>query len=202
MTHGRLGRRGGVAGLDILVNNAGSGARQTLLTAADMETFDRVFALNVRGVYNLTRLLAPALIEAQGNIVNVSSIAGSAVYTGALPYSMSKAALDHFTNLIALELAPKGVRVNAVSPGFTVSKFVQRLTGCSEEEYTEYLRESEQTIPLGQVCTSEEIAESIAWLAGPAAAKVTGTNISVDGGARFSLGAANTLQKQKQAEKQ
>ncbi|KAI5633848.1 enoyl-(Acyl carrier protein) reductase domain-containing protein [Phthorimaea operculella] len=189
------------ARLDILVNNAGSGARQTLLTAADMETFDRVFALNVRGVYNLTRLLAPALIEAQGNIVNVSSISGSAVYIGSLPYSMTKAALDHFTNLIALELAPKGVRVNAVSPGVTISKFVERVTGYSDEEYSAWLRETEQTIPLRQVCTSEDIAESIAWLASPAAAKVTGTNITVDGGARFSLGASNFLQKQKQADK-
>ncbi|KAJ2950317.1 hypothetical protein O0L34_g11683 [Tuta absoluta] len=183
--------------LDILVNNAGCGARQSLLTA-DMETFDRVFALNVRGVYNLTRLLAPALIHSKGNIVNVSSAAGSAVYLGALPYSMTKAALDHFTNLIALELAPKGVRVNAVSPGVTISKFVQRLTGYSDEEYAAWLRETEQTIPLGKVCTSEDVAQSIAYLAGSAAATVTGANLNVDGGVRFSMGASNLLQKQQQ----
>lgn len=73
----------------MLVNNAGVGAR-TCLERADMETFDRVFATNVRGVYNLSRLLTPALIAAKGNIINVSSVSGSMPSVGSLPYSMSK----------------------------------------------------------------------------------------------------------------
>lgn len=75
--------------LDVLVNNAAVGARTTIQLAT-METFDRVFNVNIRGVYNLTRLLVPALIETKGNIVNVSSIMASMVTTGNLPYSLSK----------------------------------------------------------------------------------------------------------------
>lgn len=106
--------------LDVLVNCAGVMA-VTSLETADMATFDRVFNTIVRGAFNLTRLVAPALIETKGAIVNVSSVAATLVHVGSLPYGMSKAALNHFTRLIALELAPKGVRVNTVSPGFTVS---------------------------------------------------------------------------------
>lgn len=79
--------------LDVLVNNAAVGARTTI-QLADMETFDRVFSVNIRGVYNLTRLLVPALIESKGNIVNVSSIMATMVSTGNLPYSISKVRKD------------------------------------------------------------------------------------------------------------
>lgn len=75
--------------MDVLVNNAGVGAR-TCIERADMETFDEVFKVDVRAVYNLTRLLVPALVEAKGNIINVSSIAGTMVAVGSLPYGMAK----------------------------------------------------------------------------------------------------------------
>jgi NAD(P)-dependent dehydrogenase (short-subunit alcohol dehydrogenase family) len=75
--------------LDVLVNNAAGGARTTI-ALTDMATFDRVFNVNIRGVYNLTRLLAPELIKTKGNIVNVSSIMATMVTIGNLPYSLSK----------------------------------------------------------------------------------------------------------------
>lgn len=75
--------------MDVLVNNAAVGALATIQTT-DMATFDRVFNLDVRGVYNLTRLLVPALIESKGNIVNISSIASTVVAVGSLPYGMAK----------------------------------------------------------------------------------------------------------------
>ena len=74
----------------MLVNNAAIGARTTLLTTKDMQLFDDVFRIDVRGVYNLTRLLAPALIETKGNIVNISSVVGTMVTVGSLPYGMAK----------------------------------------------------------------------------------------------------------------
>ncbi|XP_063621739.1 3-oxoacyl-[acyl-carrier-protein] reductase FabG-like [Cydia splendana] len=168
--------------LDVLINNAGVGAR-TDLARTDMAIFDEVFNTNVRGVYNLTRLLAPALIESKGNIVNISSISGTAVAVGSLPYSMSKAALDHFTKLIALELAPKGVRVNTVSPGVTVSDFVQRITGISDEAYSEFLTNMAKCIPMRRVCQPEHIAKMVAFLASEDSELVTGTIVKVDGGA-------------------
>ncbi|KAJ8721152.1 hypothetical protein PYW07_001927 [Mythimna separata] len=171
--------------LDVLVNNAAVGARTTIQLAT-METFDRVFSVNIRGVYNLTRLLVPALIESKGNIVNVSSIMASMVTTGNLPYSLSKAALDHFSRLIAYELAPKGVRVNVVSPGITISTFVQRLTGYSDEEYRAWLKTAEGTIPWGSATTGEDCANLIAHLASDELSRVvTGAIIPVDGALQF-----------------
>ncbi|XP_075974334.1 3-oxoacyl-[acyl-carrier-protein] reductase FabG-like [Anticarsia gemmatalis] len=178
--------------LDVLVNNAAVGARTTI-ERADMETFDRVFNVNIRGVFNLTRLLVPALISSKGNIVNVSSIMATMVTTGNLPYSLSKAALDHFSRLIAFELAPKGVRVNVVSPGITVSTFVQRLTGYTDEEYRAWLRTAEGTIPFGSASTGEDCAHMIAQLASDELSRVvTGAIIPVDGALQFVGGGGNS----------
>ncbi|CAH1646397.1 unnamed protein product [Spodoptera littoralis] len=171
--------------LDVLVNNAAVGARTTI-QLANMETFDHVFNVNIRGVYNLTRLLVPALIESKGNIVNVSSIMATMVTTGNLPYSLSKAALDHFSRLIAYELAPKGVRVNVVSPGITVSTFVQRLTGYSDEEYRAWLKTAEATIPMGTATTGDDCAYMIAHLACDKLSRVvSGAVVPVDGALQF-----------------
>ena len=73
-----------------MLNNAAIGCRTSLLATKDMQIFDDVFRIDVRGVYNLTRLLAPALIETKGNIINISSIAGTVVAVGSLPYGMAK----------------------------------------------------------------------------------------------------------------
>ncbi|CAH0702147.1 unnamed protein product [Spodoptera exigua] len=170
--------------LDVLVNNAGISVR-TCIQLADMATFDEVFNVNVRGVYHLTKLLVPALIEAGGNIVNVSSISATVVAVGSLPYGMAKAALDHFTRLVALELAPKGVRVNAVSPGVTVSNIVKRITGYTEDQYQSWLSSVAPTIPMGEVCQGSDIAQMIVHLASDNSRLVTGTVVAVDGGMRF-----------------
>lgn len=177
--------------LDVLVNNAAIGCRTTILTTKDMKTFDDVFRIDVRGVYNLTRLLAPALIETKGNIVNISSIAGTVVTVGALPYGMAKAALDHFTRLVALELAPKGVRVNTVSPGLTESNFFKRITGISEPAYQEWLEVGSKNIPMGEVCVGDDIARMVVFIASDNSRLVTGTNIEVDGGFKFTISSSN-----------
>ncbi|CAH1646395.1 unnamed protein product [Spodoptera littoralis] len=171
--------------LDILVNNAAIGVFTWLLHETDMQMFDDVFRINVRGVYYLTKLLAPALVETKGNIVNISSIVATMVSVGSLPYGMTKAALDHFTRLISLELAPKGVRVNTVSPGVTVSEFVKRITGQSEEEYRAWLASFSHKIPLGEPCVGADIARMVVHLASDHSRLVTGTVIEVDGGYRF-----------------
>ncbi|XP_049696705.2 3-oxoacyl-[acyl-carrier-protein] reductase FabG [Helicoverpa armigera] len=180
--------------LDVLVNNAGISAR-TCLQLAEMATFDEVFRIDVRGVYNLTRLLVPALVQSKGNVVNVSSIAATVVAVGSLPYGMAKAALDHFTRLVALELAPKGVRVNAVSPGVTVSNIVKRMTGYTEEQYQEWLSFAAAATPMGKVCEGEDIARMIVHLASDHSRLVTGTIVEVDGGLRFAP-PANLLSQQ------
>ena len=111
--------------LDILINNAAIGCRTTILTTKDMEIFDDVFRIDVRGVYNLTRLLAPALIETKGNIVNISSIGGTVVNVGSLPYGMAKVkAVARCSHVLDLLRAPLNVAARA---GLYYALHIQRM---------------------------------------------------------------------------
>lgn len=102
--------------IDVLVNNAGVLEVGTIENTS-IEQYDRVMNTNVRAIYHLTMLAVPHLIAMQGNIVNISSVNGIRSFPGVLAYNISKAALDQFTRCVALELAPKNVRVNSVNPG-------------------------------------------------------------------------------------
>lgn len=99
--------------LDILVNNAGVLEMGTIENTS-LEQYDRVMSVNVRSIYQLTMLATPELVKTKGNVVNVSSVNGIRSFPGVLAYNISKAALDQFTRCVALELAPKQVRVNSV----------------------------------------------------------------------------------------
>lgn len=101
--------------LNVLINSAGIIKRGTIETST-LADFDEVMSTNVRAIFNITQLAVPHLIATKGNIVNVSSVNGIRSFAGVLVYNMSKAALDQFTNCIALELADKQVRVNSVNP--------------------------------------------------------------------------------------
>ncbi|XP_071506213.1 glucose 1-dehydrogenase-like [Diadema antillarum] len=107
--------------LDVLVNNAGVVDVSTILGDNLMESYDWTMNINVRSVLHLSKLAAPHLIATKGSIVNVSSICGKRSVPNLLVYNISKNALDHFTRVTAVELASKGVRVNAVSPGLIVT---------------------------------------------------------------------------------
>lgn len=108
--------------LDILVNNAGIIETGTIENTS-LEQYDRVMNVNIRSIYHLTMLAVPHLIKTQGNIVNVSSVNGIRSFPGVLAYNLSKAAVDQFTRCVALELAPKNVRVNCVNPGRKIKIF-------------------------------------------------------------------------------
>lgn len=102
--------------IDVLVNNAGVLETGTIENTS-LEQYDRVMNTNMRSIYNLTMLAVPHLIKTEGSIVNVSSVNGIRSFPGVLAYNISKAAVDQFTRCVALELAPKKVRVNSVNPG-------------------------------------------------------------------------------------
>lgn len=104
--------------IDVLVNNAGMLETGTIENTS-LEQYDRVMGTNMRSIYHLTMLAVPYLVQTEGNIVNVSSVNGIRSFPGVLAYNISKAAVDQFTRCVALELAPKKVRVNAVNPGET-----------------------------------------------------------------------------------
>lgn len=166
--------------LDVLVNNAGILETGTIETTS-LEQYDRVMNMNVRSIYHLTMLAVPHLIKTQGSIVNVSSVNGIRSFPGVLAYNLSKTAVDQFTRCVALELAQKGVRVNSVNPGVTITNLHKR-GGMNDEAYAKFLEHSKTTHAMGRPGQASEIADAIVFLASDAASFITGANLPVDGG--------------------
>ena len=172
--------------LTTLVNAAGIIATGTVEVTTD-EQWAKVMDINLHAPFRLMRAAAAALIASGGSIVNVSSVNGLRSFPGLLAYCVSKAglvsksAVDHLTRCAALELAPKGVRVNAVNPGVVVSN-LHRRGGMAEDAYEAFLTRSRETHPLGRPGQPGEIAEMIFFLASDKAKWMTGETIPVDGG--------------------
>ncbi|MQA29127.1 MAG: glucose 1-dehydrogenase [Luteitalea sp.] len=170
----------GFGGIDVLVNAAGVIATGTIETTSD-ETWDAMMGVNLRAPFRLIRAAAPHLKARKGAIVNVSSVNGLRSFAGVLAYCVSKAGMDHLTRCAALEMAPLGVRVNAVNPGVTVTN-LHRRSGMDETQYAAFLERSKETHPLGRPGAPEEIASLILYLASERAAWMTGETIPIDGG--------------------
>jgi NAD(P)-dependent dehydrogenase (short-subunit alcohol dehydrogenase family) len=166
--------------LTTLVNAAGIIASGSVETTED-EDWTTMMEINATAPFRLMRAAAPALVESRGAVVNVSSVTGLRAFPNVLAYCVSKAAVDQLTRCAALELAPKGVRVNAVNPGVVVSN-LHRRGGMNEENYTAFIARSRETHPLGRPGEASEIADLIFFLASDAAAWITGETVSIDGG--------------------
>lgn len=167
-------------GIDVLVNAAGHIATGSIEDTT-LEAWDTMLNINLRAVFYLMQKAVPSLIQRRGNIVNVSSVTGTRAFPGVLAYCVSKAGVDQLTRCAALELASKGVRVNAVNPGVVVTEIHKR-GGMSEEQYEAFLERSKQTHPLGRVGQTNEIAELVFFLASDRASWITGSTYSIDGG--------------------
>lgn len=169
--------------LDILINNAGYGIIGSIETTS-MADFDMIMATNIRAVFELTKLAVPYLIESKGNVVNVSSIYGSRAFKNSLAYSISKAALDHFTRCMAIDMAEKGVRVNAVNPAFIDTNFVTASTGIEKDDdvYYEIIRQAAQTHPIGRIGNTHDCVNAISFLAKDSSSFITGCLLPVCGG--------------------
>lgn len=168
--------------LDVLVNNAGVLESGTIENTS-LAQYDRVMNTNVRGPYHLTMLAVPHLLKSKGNIVNVSSVTGLRSFPNVLAYCMSKSALDQFTRCVALELAPKGVRVNAVNPGVITTGLHKKGEGSmNDEQYEAFLKKCAETHALGRPGDAKEVASVITFLASDAASNITGATLPVDGG--------------------
>jgi NAD(P)-dependent dehydrogenase (short-subunit alcohol dehydrogenase family) len=166
--------------IDVLVNAAGiigSGSIET----TDIHDGDYMMGINVRVPVVLIQAAVGELAKTRGSIVNVSSVAGLRAFPGLLVYCISKAALDQMTRCAALDLAPKGIRVNAVNPG-VVTTDLHRRSGMSEASYIAFLEHSRTTHPLGRTGEPDEIADLIEFLASARAGWITGETISIDGG--------------------
>lgn len=170
----------GFGQLDVLVNAAGHLANGTIENTT-LESWDTMLDVNLRAVFALMQCAAPHLEKARGNVVNVSSVTGLRSFPGVLAYCVSKAGLDQLTRCAALELATKGVRVNAVNPGVVITEIHKR-AGMSEDDYLAFLERSKTTHPLGRVGEATEVAELILFLASDHASWITGATYSIDGG--------------------
>jgi NAD(P)-dependent dehydrogenase (short-subunit alcohol dehydrogenase family) len=168
------------SGVDILVNAAGHISVGTIENTSN-QAWDDMMNVNVRAAFRLMQKAMPSLIERKGNVVNVSSVTGLRAFPGVLAYCVSKAAVDQLTRCAALEVAAKGVRVNAVNPGVVITEIHKR-GGMDDGAYAAFLEHSKQTHPLGRVGRPEEIAALVTFLASDESSWVTGATYSIDGG--------------------
>ncbi|GAA4900930.1 SDR family NAD(P)-dependent oxidoreductase [Streptomonospora salina] len=170
-THGRL---------DVLVNNAGATAMMPL-TDTRTDTITDLFALNVTAPSLLAAAAHTPLARTGGTILNISSTYGHRPLPGAAHYAASKAALESLTRSWALELAPDGIRANALAPGPTRSNALNA-AGLAPDTVARVHNDETRRIPLGRRAEPDEVATWITHLADPAAAWITGQVITVDGG--------------------
>ena len=172
---------GHLGGLDVLVNCAGIGARGTIEDNDDDE-WRHVFDVNVLGVARVSRAALPALRASEkASIVNVSSIVATLGLPDRALYAASKGAVHALTLAMAADLVRDGIRVNSVVPGTVDTPWVARLLASAEDPVAERAA-LEARQPHGRLVNPEEVASTIAFLASPAAASITGTAVAVDGG--------------------
>jgi NAD(P)-dependent dehydrogenase (short-subunit alcohol dehydrogenase family) len=166
--------------LDVVVNNAGSG-NFAPLEQSTAEMVRSQFEVNVFGLTFVTRAALPALKSSRGTIVNVGSAAGHRPMPGGSHYGATKAAVESLTRSWAIELAPLGVRVNAIAPGPTDTPVFEKL-GLPKEAVAAVKAQFVKQVPLGRIATTDEIVRWIVALADPSVTWVTGQVLSIDGG--------------------
>ena len=161
--------------VSVLVNNAGV-TRDGLLVRLSDDDFDEVMSVNLRGAFLASRAVARGMMKAKGgSIINVSSVIGRRGNAGQANYAAAKAGLIGMTKSLARELGPRGVRVNAVAPGYVETNMTARLPENMREEIL-------KNTPLGRLATPEDVAAAIVFLASPASSYITGAVIAIDGG--------------------
>jgi len=166
--------------IDVLVNAAGI-IKSGNIENTTLDDWDKMMNINLRSTFYLMQRCVPHLEATKGSIVNVSSVTGQRAFPNVLAYCVSKAGTDQLTRCAALELAPKGIRVNAVNPGVVVTNLHKR-GGMSDEDYEKFLLNAKNTHPLGRAGDPNEVAELIYFLASEKASWITGVTYEIDGG--------------------
>ena len=170
--HQRTGR------LDVLVNNAGIFRAADFLDVTE-EDFDEVLRVNLKGSFLMGQAVARAMArESRGAIVNMSSVNGVLAIPTIASYNVSKGGINQLTRVMALALADKGIRVNAVAPGTIATALAEKAVLTSDEARTKIMSRT----PMRRLGLPEEVADVVAWLASDAASYVTGEIVTVDGG--------------------
>jgi NAD(P)-dependent dehydrogenase (short-subunit alcohol dehydrogenase family) len=166
--------------LDILVNNAGVETEKSLAKLTQQD-WDRVLEVNLRGAFLLSQAVAPWFPESGGAIVNISSIHASHAFPDSIPYACSKAGMVALTRNLALELAPRHIRVNAICPGYIDTRLWEEYLRNSPDP-TALAAQTTALHPLGRRGMPADVSEAALFLASEASAFITGTNLVVDGG--------------------
>ncbi len=166
--------------IDALINAAGI-IKSGNIEDTTLDDWDKMMNVNLRSAFYLMQKCVPHLTATKGNVVNVSSVTGTRAFPNVLAYCVSKSATDQLTRCTALELAPKGIRVNAVNPGVVITNLHTR-GGMSDEAYEKFLENAKNTHPIGRPGRPEEVAELIHYLASEKAAWITGATYEIDGG--------------------
>ena len=161
--------------VDILVNNAGI-TRDNLIMRMDEKDFDDVIAINLKGAFNCTKAVTrPMMKQRSGVIINISSVVGVMGNAGQANYCASKAGLIGLTKSTAKELSSRGIRANAIAPGFIESAMTDKLSDEIKEQYF-------KSIPLARFGKAEDVANTVAFLVSDMGSYITGQVINVDGG--------------------
>ncbi len=161
--------------IDIIVNNAGI-TRDNLIMRMSEQEWDMVIDINLKGVFNCTKAVTrPMMKQRSGNIINITSVVGEMGNAGQINYSASKAGVIGMTKTSAKELGSRGIRVNAIAPGFIVSEMTEKLSDQAKESLV-------KLIPYGSLGQPKDVANAAVFLASDMASYITGQIVNVDGG--------------------
>jgi NAD(P)-dependent dehydrogenase (short-subunit alcohol dehydrogenase family) len=176
MTRTAVERFGGV---DVLVNNAGIEGPPRLLADLPVEQWDEVLGVNLKGVFLCCKaVLSSMTARGRGRIINIGSVAGRRMtFFGSLDYTVSKYGVEGLTQHLAWELADQRITVNSICPGGVITPLMEEATTPAYREMV-----TKRLVPLGRMCTMEEIGETVSFLASDRAAMITGQSLAVDGG--------------------